>query len=457
MTGKHSPSDGGNSSSTNMNVTFAKDEKHSLTPYGKLLYESQNDLRFKGEEKTGRRIGFYRILKDIGLGNFSRVKLGQHLLAKEKVAIKILDKTKLDNSTQRLLLREITSTEKLHHPNIIRLYEVIETIKEIYIVVEYASGGDLYSRITEHGKMAEDEAKIIFAQITAAVDHMHSKNIVHRDIKSENVFFAKEHLIKLGDLGFSTYTEKNQTLTTFCGSPPYAAPELYRDENYIGIYVDIWALGITLYFMITGLMPFRGENLVKLKKSIIDGNFSIPPYVSDQCQDLICGLLSYEKLERWSIDKIRSCPWLSRENFPEEFQPFALNLSYDWIPLSKTKTQSSISARTSFEYETHSKLEELGITSDILKLIRPKDSDEKYLSNRDSINGTYRIILHRLQKQSNSLERDLVYDRGISEDVSAPRGRSMSVNIETNPRKNKQNITNSFHTHSEKTKMCIIL
>ena len=142
--------------STNENAfsSFAQNETMNLTPYDKILYDTQYDARFKGEESTGRRIGFYRIYKDIGLGNFSRVKLGLHLLAKEKVAIKILDKTRLDDKTQRLLLREITSMEKLHHPNIIRLYEVIENPKEIYIVTEYAPGGDLYTHITDNGKFA---------------------------------------------------------------------------------------------------------------------------------------------------------------------------------------------------------------------------------------------------------------------------------------------------------------
>ncbi|CAF1607394.1 unnamed protein product [Adineta ricciae] len=418
-------------------VAFAKDEKKRLTAYEKLLYDSQHDMRFKAEEKAGRRIGFYRIRGDIGLGNFSRVKLGVHLLAKEKVAIKILDKTKLDERTQRLLLREITSMERLHHPNIIRLYEVIETPTEIYIVTEYAPGGELYTRISKAGKFAEDEAKSLFAQLTAAVDHMHSKGIIHRDIKSENVFFAKERLIKLGDFGFSTYSEKNQTLTTFCGSPPYAAPELFRDENYIGIYVDFWAMGILLYFMVTGLMPFRAENVGKLKKSIIDGHYSIPTHVSNECQQLIRSLLHPEAVQRWSTEQIRSCAWLTNQNFPDELEPLPLNLTNYWTSVNKdvTKTETTngttnnLPKTSSFEYEAHSKLEDLGITSELLQKTT-KNSNNKFLSNRDSINGTYRIILHRLQKQSNPIERDDLYDKTVNEDLSASWGRSMSVSAE---------------------------
>ncbi|CAF0855260.1 unnamed protein product [Rotaria sordida] len=447
------PSSNSDPSAANVNVSFGKNEKKNLTPYEKLLYDLQYDTHFKVEEKAGRLIGFYRIYKDIGLGNFSRVKLGVHLLAKEEVAIKILDKTKLDNKTQRLLLREITSMENLYHPNIIRLYEVIETPNAIHIVTEYAPGGDLYTHITSEGKIPEDKAKHIFAQITAAVDHMHSKNIIHRDIKSENVFFVKEHLIKIGDFGFSTYSEKNQPLTTFCGSPPYAAPELYRDENYIGIYVDIWAMGITLFFMVTGLMPFRAENMGKLKKSIIDGHYSIPGSVSYQCQELINGLLNHEITERWSIKQIRSCSWLAHQSFPKEFNPFSMNINNYYTSSNVTKISTSIPTKSSIEYETYLRLQKLGITSEYLQVMN-KNSDDKNFSNFDMINGTYRILLHRLQKQSNVLERDDMYAEKFNEDFPSLQNHMMTSYRRTGERKSKQNL-NQSQTHN--AKVCIIL
>lgn len=143
------------------------------------------------------------------------------------MAVKILNKTKLDDKTQRLLLREISSIQKLHHPNIIRLYEVIHTQERLFICMEYAPEGELYTKISNDGRMNETQGRIIFSQVLSAVEHMHARRIIHRDIKAENIFFAclDPYVVKVGDLGFSTEASPDKYLNTYCGSPPYAAPE----------------------------------------------------------------------------------------------------------------------------------------------------------------------------------------------------------------------------------------
>jgi hypothetical protein len=157
------------------------------------------------------------------------------------------------------------------------------------------------------------------------------------------------------------------------------------------------------------------------------------------------GLLNYETSERWSIEKIRSCSWLAHENFPKEFYSFSSNL--------RSPSSSEIS---SFEYETHLRLKELGITPELLQT-NDENSDNESLSNRDHINGTYRILLHRSQKQSNSLERDELYDKRKNEDIPPSWSRSMSLNGEANGQKIKQRLNNSFHAVPHSTKVCVIL
>ncbi|XP_011662440.1 serine/threonine-protein kinase NIM1 [Strongylocentrotus purpuratus] len=351
-----------------------------LTAYEKYMEEMNNDPRALKEVTLGKRIAFYKIRNELGSGNFSQVKMGLHALTKEKVAIKILDKTKLDQKTQRLLSREISCMERLHHPNIIRLYEVVETLAKLHLVMEYAPGGELFTKISNEGKIAEAECKPIFAQVTSAVYHMHSKNIIHRDLKAENVFYAANGYVKVGDFGFSTYCKMSDTLNTFCGSPPYAAPELFKDENYIGPPVDTWALGIMLYFMMTGVMPFRADTVAKLKKCILDGQFTIPSYVSSNGQLLIRGVLKQPPPDRYTIDQIKSSQWLQGQEYPPPHP------SYHLTPCFRRESASNE------EINVLDQLKALGIKDDQLESTRDQDS-------RNSITGTYRIALHRLQRK----------------------------------------------------------
>ncbi|XP_078592165.1 MAP/microtubule affinity-regulating kinase 3-like isoform X12 [Branchiostoma floridae x Branchiostoma japonicum] len=283
--------------------------------------ESSRQLhRSRNEEHP--HIGKYRLLKTIGKGNFAKVKLARHVPTGKEVAIKIIDKTQLNPSSLQKLFREVRIMKMLNHPNIVKLFEVIETEKTLYLVMEYASGGEVFDYLVAHGRMKEKEARAKFRQIVSAVQYCHQKRVVHRDLKAENLLLDADMNIKIADFGFSNEFTPGNKLDTFCGSPPYAAPELFQGKKYDGPEVDVWSLGVILYTLVSGSLPFDGQNLKELRERVLRGKYRIPFYMSTDCENLLKRFLVLNPLKRGSLEAIMRDRWMNVGYDDDDLKPY---------------------------------------------------------------------------------------------------------------------------------------
>eukprot|EP01041_Mallomonas_annulata_P008606 gene8606-17757_t len=259
-------------------------------------------------------LGPYRLGKTLGIGAFGKVKLAQHIITNQKVAIKILNKGKIKHMEMaEKVRREINILKMCTHPHIIRLYEVIDTPSDIFVVMEYVSGGELFDYIVSRGRLPADEARHFFHQIVSGIEYLHFYRVVHRDLKPENLLLDADNNIKIADFGLSNVVHDGDFLRTSCGSPNYAAPEVISGNLYAGAEVDVWSCGVILYALLCGTLPFDDESIPNLFKKIKSGMYSLPSHLSQLSRDLILRMLVVDPMKRATIPEVRAHPWFQHK------------------------------------------------------------------------------------------------------------------------------------------------
>lgn len=275
-----------------------------------VLQEEANGGR--PPERKHRLKQRFQVVRKLGQGTYGKVQLAINKATDQEVAIKTIKKSKIETEQDSLRIRrEIQIMSSIQHPYIIHIYEVFENKDKIVLVMQYASGGELYDYVSEHKELSSEEARRIFRQVASAVYYCHKNKICHRDLKLENILLDEKGNAKIADFGLSNVYDERNFLSTFCGSPLYASPEIVRGTPYYGPEVDCWSLGVLLYTLVYGAMPFDGSNFKRLVRQISEGDYFEPKNKSD-ASGLISRLLTVDPAKRATVVDICRDPWVNQ-------------------------------------------------------------------------------------------------------------------------------------------------
>ena len=283
-----------------------KDSKNQKTP------EKAEKIEYS------KMIGNYILFDQIGMGTFSKVTRAVHILTEQVVAVKILEKEKIEDDIDvERIVREIEILKSINHPNIAQMFESYSTVHNIYLMMEYVEGGDLFDYINSNVYLSEQKACYIFRQLIGVIEYLNEMAISHRDIKPENILLDKDKKnIKVIDFGLSNYCEGKTLLHSSCGSPCYASPEMLSGKPYQGITTDLWSSGIVLYSMLVGSLPFDEQEIQNLYEQIKIGKFYLPSTLSLEAIDFMKKLLVVDPQKRMGLNEIKNHPWFKMENNP---------------------------------------------------------------------------------------------------------------------------------------------
>ncbi|OIW02790.1 hypothetical protein TanjilG_29566 [Lupinus angustifolius] len=261
------------------------------------------------QPKIKRRVGKYEVGRTIGEGTFAKVKFARNSETGEPVALKIMDKEKvLKHKMAEQIRREIATMKLIKHPNVVRLFEVMGSKTKIFIVLEFVTGGELFDKIVNHGRMSENEARRYFQQLINAVDYCHSRGVYHRDLKPENLLLDTYGNLKVSDFGLSALSQQVRVL---------------NDRGYDGANADLWSCGVILFVLIAGYLPFDSPNLIDLYKKISGAEFTCPPWLSFSARKLISRLLDPNPVTRITVAEILDNEWFKIDYKPPVFNEIA--------------------------------------------------------------------------------------------------------------------------------------
>lgn len=287
----------------------------SPSPQRRTLFKKQSSPNMSPGNRRRKDVGDYWLGKTLGKGSSGCVKIGIHKMTGEKVAIKIIPKSHLaaNVSVEKAVKREIAVMKLIKHPNIMSLLDVIDLSDSpnLYLILEYVQGGELFEYLVSRGKLAEKEARKYFQQIIIGLDYCHRHLICHRDLKPENLLLDREKNIKIADFGMASLQPTGSLLETSCGSPHYASPEIVNGIPYDGSASDIWSCGIILYALLSGHLPFDDDNIRQLLNKVKIGKYKIPDHVSNDAKDLIQKILVINPSKRLTMKEVQSHPWFT--------------------------------------------------------------------------------------------------------------------------------------------------
>ena len=388
--------------STMKDSNYYSQESENLSKYIKYYYKSH--LSYPPTD-----ISFYKFGRMIGRGAFGKVNIGLNILTGRIVAIKSFNKQNLTNEkAKKKILYETNLMRSLYHPSVTKILETFETDKYMLIIMEYISGGNLQNFVRKRRKLCEKTARILYRQLIQGIKYIHSKGIVHRDIKLENILLDLNNIVKICDFGVGKLTEKGQKLSDQCGTPVYMAPEIIKGEGYEGFPVDIWSSGVALYIMLSGNIPFNRDKIHDLQSAILNCPYKKIEGISDNANDLLENILEKDPNLRFTPDQILEHPWMNEKSVnDDDCSDYNYNLEIKNVNKYHlfTNAESILLAKTHIDYRKAPK-KDLAENFTIKNLYTIEDKKNNNVDTKSIILAPYNSMLTETEEEEEEDEEN---------------------------------------------------